>query len=147
MTPSRRDLARRDLAVLLPALLAARAEGQSNILPSHAYVFDQLPVKTNPKTHNESRQVFNGETHDGYPIDLHITKLMPGQMPHPAHHHAHEEMMFVQEGTLEVTIAGKAVKMGPGSVAFVASNEEHGWRNTGTGRALYFVLALGQDKP
>jgi len=146
MTPSRRDLARRDLAILLPALLAVRADGQSNILPSHAYVFDQLPVKTNPKTHNESRQVFNGETHDGYPIDLHITKLMPGQMPHPAHHHAHEEMMFVQEGTLEVTINGKSTTLSPGGVVYVKSMDEHGLKNTGDVPARYFVFAIGNMK-
>ncbi len=137
---------RRDLAVLLPALLAAHAEGQSNILSSRCYVFDQLPVKTNPKTHGESRQVFHGETHDGYPIDLHITKLMPGTMPHPAHHHAHEEMMFIQEGTLEATINGKSTTLGPGGVIYVKSMDEHGLKNTGDVPARYFVLAVGNMK-
>ena len=33
-----------------------------------------------------------------------------------------------------------------GSVAYVASAEEHGWRNVGAGRAHYFVLALGRDQ-
>ena len=32
-----------------------------------------------------------------------------------------------------VTIAGRSANLGPGSVAYVASNEEHGWRNVGTG--------------
>ena len=52
-------------------------------------------------------------------------------------------MIFIREGTLEVTISGKSVQLGPGSAALVASNEEHGWRNVGSGRARYFVLALG----
>jgi mannose-6-phosphate isomerase-like protein (cupin superfamily) len=134
---------RRDLAVLVPALLAAHAEGQSKILPSQCYVFDQLPVKTNPKTHGESRQVFRGETHKGYPVDLHITKLMPGQMPHAAHHHEHEEMMFVQEGMLEATINGKSTTLGPGGVVYVKSMDEHGLKNTGAVPAKYFVFAIG----
>jgi mannose-6-phosphate isomerase-like protein (cupin superfamily) len=137
---------RRDLAVLLPALFAAQAEGQSKILPSKCYVFDQLPVKTNPKNHNETRQVFNGETHDGYPVDLHVTRLMPGQMPHPAHHHAHEEMMFVQGGTVEATINGKSTKVGPGGVIYVKSMDEHGLKNAGDGPAEYFVFAIGNMK-
>jgi mannose-6-phosphate isomerase-like protein (cupin superfamily) len=35
--------------------------------------------------------------------------------------------------------------LGPGSVVFVASNEEHGIRNAGSTPAQYFVIALGKD--
>jgi quercetin dioxygenase-like cupin family protein len=56
-----------------------------------------------------------------------------------------EEMILIREGTMEVTIAGRSAKLGPGSVAYVASNEEHGWHNAGTTRAHYFVLAIGRD--
>jgi mannose-6-phosphate isomerase-like protein (cupin superfamily) len=45
-----------------------------------------------------------------------------------------------------VTIAGRSSRLGPGSVAFVASNEEHGIRNAGSAHAQYFVLALGKDR-
>jgi quercetin dioxygenase-like cupin family protein len=75
-----------------------------------------------------------------------MTELGPGQAPHPPHHHVHEEMILIHEGTLEVTIAGRISRLGPGSIAYVASGEEHGWRNVGTGPANYFVLALGQEK-
>ncbi len=68
---------------------------------------------------------------------MHMTELPAGQAPHPPHHHEHEEMVMIVEGTLEVTISGRSVKLGPGSSAYVASNEEHGWHNTGTSRALY----------
>lgn len=80
-------------------------------------------------------------------MDMHITELAPGLAPHPPHHHPHEEMIMIHEGTLEVTIAGRSTKLGPGSVAYVASNEEHGWHNVGTARARYFVLALGRKNP
>jgi mannose-6-phosphate isomerase-like protein (cupin superfamily) len=138
------NYSRRDLSLLLPALLAPRADGEGNILPSECFAFNELPVKTNPQTHNESRQVLHGETHTGYPIDLHITRLAPGQMPHPPHHHEHEEMMLIQEGMLEFTIAGVGKRIGPGSVAYVHSNEEHGLKNVGDVMAQYFVLAFGQ---
>jgi mannose-6-phosphate isomerase-like protein (cupin superfamily) len=103
-----------------------------------------LPVKKNGK--NESRQVFDGRTHSGFPVDLHLTSLAPGEAPHPPHHHVHEEMMLIREGTLEVTISGKSTRIGPGSVAYIASNEEHGLRNVGTTPAKYFVIALGREK-
>jgi quercetin dioxygenase-like cupin family protein len=47
---------------------------------------------------------------------------------------------------MEVTISGRTTSLGPGSAAYVASNEVHGWRNVGTTRAQYFVLAIGAKK-
>jgi mannose-6-phosphate isomerase-like protein (cupin superfamily) len=66
-------------------------------------------------------------------------------MPHPPHHHVHEEMFLVSKGTLEVTIAGKSTVIGPGSAAYVHSDEEHGVRNTGQEPAQYFVVAIGTE--
>ncbi len=138
------NYSRRDLSLLLPALAAANAAAQSPALPSKTYRFEDLPVRTNGA--NRSRAVLKGETHTGFPIEMHMTELGPGEAPHPPHHHPHEEMIMIHEGTLEVTISGHSTNIGPGSTAFVASGEEHGWRNVGTNRALYFVVAFGQGK-
>jgi quercetin dioxygenase-like cupin family protein len=40
-------------------------------------------------------------------------------------------------------ISGKTGTYGAGSIVYVASNEEHGWKNTGAVPAEYFVIALG----
>jgi quercetin dioxygenase-like cupin family protein len=136
---------RRDLSLLLPALLAG-GQSSKSALPSKCYEFAELPVKKDAKTHNEGRAVFDGYTHTGFPVEVHITTLAPGTMPHAAHHHPHEEAVFLKEGTLDVTILDKTTRIGPGSVAYVHSNEEHGWKNVGDGPATYFVLALGHDK-
>ena len=140
---------RRDLNLLLPALLAA-ADGkaqtpaaQTPALPSKTFRFEDLPVRGNgPRT----RAVLDGKTHKGFAVEMHETELAPGQAPHAAHHHEHVEMMLVREGTMEVMISGKTSQVGPGGLAYVASNEEHGWRNVGTTTAHYFVIALGQEK-
>jgi quercetin dioxygenase-like cupin family protein len=123
--------------------VVAKAPAAENVLPSQMHRFEDLPVKVSGK--NSSRAVLKGETHSGFPIEMHMTELGPGMAPHPPHHHVHEEMILVQSGTVEVTISGKKANLGPGSSAYVASNEEHGWRNIGEGPALYFVLALGRD--
>lgn len=138
------NYSRRDLSLLLPALAAASATAQNSALPSKTYRFEDLPVRVNGP--NTARAIFDGKTHSGFPINLHITELPPGGAPHPPHHHVHEEMIMIHEGTLEVTISGRSAQLGPGSVAYVASGEEHGWRNVGTTRAQYFVLAVGQEK-
>jgi quercetin dioxygenase-like cupin family protein len=139
------EYSRRDLALLpLFAAAAATSAAAGAPLTSNTYRFEDLPVKTNGQ--NRSRAILKGETHSGFPIEMHLTELAPGQAPHPPHHHVHEEMVMMVEGTLEVTISGRSVTLGPGSSAYAASNEEHGWRNTGSSRALYFVLALGRDQ-
>jgi len=135
---------RRDFGLMLPAFAAASvATAQTPALPSETYAFDDLPVRNNGP--NKSRAVLDGKTHVGFPVEMHITELAPGLAPHPPHHHAHEEMIMIRDGALEVTIAGHSTNLGAGSVAYVASNEEHGWRNAGTTRAQYFVLALGRE--
>jgi quercetin dioxygenase-like cupin family protein len=133
---------RRNLGLLLSALAARGVRAQSPAMPSRFFRYDDLPVRVNGE--NRSRPVFNGKTHTGYGIEMHETELAPGLAPHPPHHHVHEELLIVREGTMEVTILEKAMTLGPGSVAYRASNEEHGWRNAGTTRARYFVVTMGR---
>lgn len=133
---------RRDLTFVIPAFAAAVANAQKATLPSHSFKLEDLAVKTSGQ--NRSWAVFDGLTHSGFHIDLHETELGPGMAPHAPHHHEHEEMLMIREGAVEMTISGNTTKLGPGSVSYVASNEEHGVRNTGTVRASYFVLALGR---
>ncbi len=137
---------RRDLSILLPLLAAADASAQKAPLAplaSKTYAFDELPVKKNGQ--NTSRAVLNGTTHEGCPLEMHITELAPGTAPHPPHHHGHDEMIVIRQGTLAVMINGKTTNLGPGSVAFAASGEEHGWKNVGNDTAQYYVIAMGKD--
>jgi (S)-ureidoglycine aminohydrolase len=72
--------------------------------------------------------------------------LAPNNEPHPAHHHNGEEMFIIVDGTLEVTINGKASRIKKGSVAFIGSGDQHGIRNVGTTPAKYFVIELGLQR-
>jgi len=135
------DYSRRELT-LLSAVFIAAAQAQKTKLAGRAYRFEDLPVKENASS--RGRAVLDGLTHSGFRVHVHETELPPGGAPHPPHHHEHEEIVMVREGTIEVTIDGVATKVGPGSVAFVASNQEHGWKNVGEGRAQYFVVELGR---
>jgi mannose-6-phosphate isomerase-like protein (cupin superfamily) len=139
------NFSRRDICLLLPALAAtAGYAADDTALHSKAYIFDDLPVRANGE--NKFRAVFAGKTHTGFLVELHETDLAPGGAPHPAHHHDHEEIFLVREGTLEVTIEGKSTRLSPGSVAYVASQQEHGVHNPGPVHVQYFVFALGTEK-
>ncbi len=138
------DCTRRDLWFLLPALVASTGHAAQNVrLISKAYRFEDLPIHRNGE--NAFRPIFEGENPAGVSLELHESDLAPGAMPHPPHRHLQDEIFLIREGTVEVTIAGRSSRLGPGSVAFVASNEEHGIRNVETTHAQYFVLALGRE--
>jgi len=136
--------------VLAMSGLAAQAAAQetgsdsTRTLLSKTYSYAGLPVRVNGP--NSSRRVFNGELHSGFAVEMHETELDAGLAPHPPHRHEHEEIVIVNQGTLDVMIAGKSTKLGPGSVAFIGSNDEHGWRNVGATKARYFLIAVGPDR-
>ena len=134
---------RRDWSLALAAMAAASQAKAEPALPSKCLRYEDLPVKANGA--NRQRAVLKGETHSGFAIEMHETELAPGEAPHPPHHHVHEEMILIREGTMAVTILGNTTQLGPGSVAYIASGEEHGWRNVGSTRAKYMVMALGRD--
>src|SRR5215472_9154225 len=133
---------RRNLATWLSVAAAGSAMAQpSKRLPSTAIRFEDMPVKTNgaAKTH----AILDGETHSGFPLEVHETELAVGGSPHAPHQHVHEEMFLTQEGLLDVTVNGNTTRLTPGSVFYVNSNELHGVKNPGPNGNRYFVVALG----
>ena len=140
----RREITWAGLAVLAILCVGVRARAAQDALPSGLFDYAQLAVRASGPT--EIRQMLTGTTHSGYRVDLHETALAAGQMPHAAHRHVHEELLLIREGTLEVTVGQRTSRLGAGSVVYIASNEQHGWKNVGSAQAKYFVMALGDDK-
>lgn len=140
-------ISRRYLAALLPALCAEGQEptaGRSGEpeLHSAGYEFATLPERTSANGKMKARQVFHGVTTRGQRLTMHISELAPGEAPHQPQRQPHEEVIVIREGTLEATLNGKVVRLGPGSVIFSAYNELNGWRNVGKTPAQYYVLSL-----
>jgi mannose-6-phosphate isomerase-like protein (cupin superfamily) len=147
---------RRELAFLLPALVTASASAQSPAqitsdssveklprLGTKAYLFEDLPVTTNGQ--NRQRRMFTGKTHTGFKLESHQSDIAPGEVNHPPHQHLREEMMLVREGTMELTVSGRPMKLGPGCVGYIGSNELHNAKNVGATRAQYFIVNIGRD--
>jgi mannose-6-phosphate isomerase-like protein (cupin superfamily) len=151
---------RRDLGLLLPVLASATASAQNKTqitetaaadtsleklprLGTKAYIFNELPETTNGK--NKQRRLFTGKTHTGFKLESHQSDIAPGEVNHPPHQHLREEMMLVREGTMELTISGKPLRLGPGDVGYIGSNEIHNAKNVGSVRAQYFIVNIGRD--
>ena len=138
---------RRDLCLLLPAAFFPafmRPESlapQEGSMPSATYPFEKMPIRT--PNNAQIRDVLKGKLATGESLEVHETTLPPGGAPHAAHHHVHSEMWLIREGTVELTVNGTSSRLGPGSVGFVHSNDEHGIKNVGTTPATYFVVAVG----
>src|SRR5438270_416543 len=114
---------------------------QEESMPSAMYPFEKLPIRT--PNNAQIRDVLKGKLATGESLEVHETTLPPGGAPHPAHHHVHSEMWLIREGTVELAVNGTSYRLGPGSVGFVHSNDEHGIKNVGTMPATYFVVAVG----
>src|ERR1700746_1070134 len=140
---------RRDFGLLVPSLLAAQAAPATNdiehlpVMKTERFGFDDLPVATNGK--NKQPRMFTPKTHTGFKIESHQSDIAPAEVTHPPHQHLREEMMLIREGVMELTIAGKPYRLGPGDVGVIGSNELHNAKNVGTTRAEYFICNIGRD--
>lgn len=142
------SLTRREMCLLVPSVLLTslvmEAEPQSESsgdLPSAMFPYDKLAAHTSNTA--AIRSVLKGRLATGESVEVHETTLPPGSAPHPPHHHSHSEMWLIREGTVDITVNNTTTRLGPGSVGFVRSNDEHGIKNVGLTPATYFVVAIG----
>jgi mannose-6-phosphate isomerase-like protein (cupin superfamily) len=151
---------RRDLGLLIPSLVALGATALDTkqasaqaaaadpveklpVMKTTHFKYGEIPVTANGK--NKQRRMFTAKTHTGFKIESHQSEIAPGEVNHAPHQHLREEMMLIREGTMELTIAGKPYRLGPGDVGVIGSNEMHNAKNVGTTNATYFIVNIGRD--
>jgi len=143
-------MTRRDVMMMLPALAAAQAahagqaaaaQGpQTTPLPARVYHSSAIPYKGDEK--KKARRFFYGPEQTGYNLEMHETVLGPGVETHPPHTHAHQEIIILIEGTVQVSMDGRTETVEAGSVIFYHPDRPHNLRNTGTTPARYYVVEL-----
>jgi quercetin dioxygenase-like cupin family protein len=106
----------------------------------HSTVFDWNTFTDKPTKVGSVRSVVSSPTATLENLEIHVTTLNPGQMPHPPHRHPNEELVLIDQGTVEAFNNGVWKRVGPGSIIFNGSNEVHGLRNVGTTPAQYHVI-------
>jgi quercetin dioxygenase-like cupin family protein len=113
-------------------------------LRSGVYAWESLAAV--PTKVGQRRAVFDSPTPTCARLECHVTTLNAGAAPHAPHHHPDEEIILVREGTMEVTIQGRPQQLTAGGIAFLASNEEHGFRNVGSSPATYYVIRVATER-
>ncbi len=145
-------MTRRDICILLPALLATTtsfaAEGDADkkdVLKSAIYEYKDLKVEKSKG--REYIPVFEGTASNGQHMTMHESGVAPGGVVHEMYRHPGDEMFLVREGMLEVEMEGKRSQVGPGGVAYIASNTPYAIRNTSHEWTRYFVFLFGPSHP
>src|SRR5262245_22166659 len=137
---------------LLGGVIAVMALPQSEKRPMQSAIFDWNDLAIKPTKVGARRDFFQAPTATLDELECHATTINPGEAPHPPHQHPDEEMVIVKEGTIKVTVAGQTRRIGPGSMAFMSSNQMHGILNDGSTPATYVIIrwkspAVSKEKP
>jgi quercetin dioxygenase-like cupin family protein len=137
---TRRDLVIAFVSVLGTCCAFALADQPPAILGWAVYDWNSIPVKKTDV--GETRQFLRTPTATLDQLEIHATTLDPGKQSHPPHKHANEEVIIVDQGTVEAFGEGKWTRVGPGSVIFNAANTLHAIRNAGSVPATYHVVSF-----
>lgn len=135
-------ITRREMTIALGAALCTVAVGA--VAQTHdklgPAVFDWEKIPVQKTDVGAIRNLIRQPTATLDELEMHVTTLNPGLASHPPHHHPNEELVIIDQGTVETLSGGKWVRIGPGSVIFNASNSEHALKNVGTTPATYHVI-------
>jgi mannose-6-phosphate isomerase-like protein (cupin superfamily) len=135
---TRRDLIVACISASIASSAVALAHSDNRIMGSS--IFDWNTIEVKPNKTGSSRKFFQAPTATLDELESHVTTLNAGETPHPPHKHPDEELLIIKEGTVEALVNGQMKRVGPGSVIFQASNQEHSIRNVGQGQATYHVI-------
>ncbi|HEY0945521.1 MAG TPA: cupin domain-containing protein [Opitutaceae bacterium] len=124
------------------ATRSAPAEGAGKQVPpgtlgSNVYAWERLMARRTAT--GEIRDIGQGATVACRRLEMFVETLAEGSSAHPRQRHAEEEVLAVKSGTLAVTINGETRTIGPGSICFFASNDDHAITNAGKGEAAYYI--------
>jgi mannose-6-phosphate isomerase-like protein (cupin superfamily) len=84
--------------------------------------------------------LFEGETPTLAKLNCHYSILASGASPHPPHEHVDEEIVLPLRGEVEIVRGDTAEVIGPGQLAFHASNLPHTIRGAGTEPSEYLIM-------
>jgi quercetin dioxygenase-like cupin family protein len=146
-------MTRRDMIAALTAVAAASeafaapaataVSAPAPVMGSSVFDWNSIPAK--PNATGSVRSFFSAPTATLKNLEVHVTTLNPGLMPHQPHRHPNEEMVIIQHGTVEVLSNGAWKRVGVGSVIFNGSNQLHGLKNVGSEPAVYHVINFQSD--
>jgi quercetin dioxygenase-like cupin family protein len=132
-------------AVATTGLVALGQTTKKAAMTSTVIEWNSVPAK--PSATGSGRKFLNGPTPTLENLDCHASTLNPGATNHEILKRPDDEVIIIKEGTVEVYVNGKWVRVGPGSVIFNARNSDQSMRNVGDGPATYHVVTFRPPAP
>jgi quercetin dioxygenase-like cupin family protein len=126
------------LTLTIPAKAPELAAAAEPRLSSRVHSWKGLPVEKRPN--GVRRQVLDGPTTALDRLHAHATTLDPGQVSGEPRLHPQEELIIVQQGTIEAHFDGHTQIADAGSVIFFAANAVTFLKNAGSVPATYHVV-------
>ena len=126
------------------AVVAQTAGALPVLSTARVYSVDGIAPRVLPNG-AESRDGLKGVLPTGEAIALHETVQPVGATPNAPHKIDHSEVITVIEGTVAFEHDGKAEKVGPGGVIYVAMGTLHRLKNVGDVPTKYCVVQIGGD--
>jgi quercetin dioxygenase-like cupin family protein len=109
-------------------------------LDAHSVVMDARDASEDPRPYGTVRRYIDGPAGGLKHLLVSQTTLEAGQAPHPPHSHPEAEILIVTEGSGQVSLQGKASRIGPGGLLYAAPNDVHGISNSGSVPLKYCVF-------
>jgi quercetin dioxygenase-like cupin family protein len=140
---------RREFTTLLPALLAGVAALPEKAEGATLPMLESGIFKPGPATHGAipkraSRRYAMGMLKAGdIRLEIHETTQEVGAPHEPIESHLHSEIWLVREGTVELTVNGKAQRLNAGEMGLCVAGDKHYIQNVGDTPATYFVVTVG----
>src|SRR5918995_1703769 len=113
---------RRNLLAGLGALPLLGADAP--VLPDGT--MNEAGAKLTREPFGDLRIYYTGRTEQLKSMTAGSLRLKPGMSPHPPHQHPEEEFMVITEGTGEISLEGRILKVAPGSMMYCAAGRLHG---------------------
>ncbi|MES2177551.1 MAG: cupin domain-containing protein [Gemmatimonadota bacterium] len=129
----------------------AAPQAQPTLPPLRSMVFPKDSGRSRSLASNQ-RSLVDTATAILKKLEIHESTLKPGANSHAPHRHAHEEVIVMYQGDVEILQGDRWRKAHGGDVVFLASNEWHNFTNIGTVDAKYLVIRIdtndqGKDLP
>lgn len=140
---------RREFSALLPALLmgieSLPAHAEAGALPTlESGVFKPGPPSHGAVPKRVSQRFALGMLKAGdIRLEIHETTQEVGAPHEPVESHLHSEIWLVREGTVELTVNGKAQRLSAGEMGLCVAGDKHYIQNVGDTPATYFVVTVG----
>jgi len=134
------------IAIFATTLCFLGISSKAEQVESKVYSFSKATIEKTGSA--EKRQLIDGETTHLENFEIHTTMLNPGTIPHGSQiHDDEEEIVFIKEGQLKITINGDFKIMGPGSVALIMPGDEHALANVSEEKATYYIIKYKSKSP